>query len=79
MLTRFCEAILRERIRKTSAHFFLPDSFSAVQEGAGGMHGGFFGAGLNLKYIIPKLSQPFLVYRPSLKGSILGIRLGHFR
>jgi len=25
---------------------FLPDSFSAVQEGAGGMHGGFFGGGL---------------------------------
>jgi hypothetical protein len=48
MRTRFCEAILRERIRKTSDHFFLPDSFSTVQEGAGGMHGGFFGGGLGL-------------------------------
>jgi len=44
MRTRFCEAILRERIRKTETNFLK--SFlvwvSAPQEGAGGMRGGFF-------------------------------------
>ncbi len=43
MRTRFCEAILRKRIRKTETNFLLPELHFAVQDGAGGMHGGFFG------------------------------------